>query len=50
MGGGFDDALAMEGSNLYAPDLSNPIVVSALSFVLGAIFGLISEKVAGILK
>lgn len=50
MGGGFDDALAMEGSNLYAPDLSNPIVVSALSFVLGAIFGLISEKVAGMLK
>jgi hypothetical protein len=50
MGGGFDDALIMEGSNMYAVDLANPIIVSALSFVFGAVFGLISEKVAGMLK
>ena len=50
MGGVFDDALIMEGSNLYAVDLANPIIVSALSFVFGAVFGLISEKVAGMLK
>jgi hypothetical protein len=40
----------MEGSNLYSVDLANPIIVSALSFVFGAVFGLISEKVAGMLK
>ena len=50
MGGGFDDALIMEGSNLYAVDLANPIIVSALSFVFGSVFGLLSEKGAGMLK
>ena len=50
LGGGFDDALIMESGNLYAPELANPIVTSAISFIFGAVFGLISEKVAGLLK
>ena len=50
MGTGFNDALDMEGANLIALDLANPIIVTSLSFVLGSVFGLISEKVAGMLK
>jgi hypothetical protein len=50
MGTGFNDALGMEGANLIALDLANPIIVTSLSFVLGSVFGLISEKVAGMLK
>jgi len=50
MGTGFNDALGMEGANLIALELANPIIVTSLSFVLGSVFGLISEKVAGMLK
>lgn len=35
---------------LMRPDLSNPAIVVALSMVVGAVFGIISEKVAGVLS
>lgn len=40
-----DDGLAM----LTAPTLGNPVVTIALSMIVGAVFGYVSEKVAGAL-
>lgn len=42
--------LATDGlANLTAASLANPVVTIALSMVVGAIFGIVSEKVAGAL-
>lgn len=35
---------------MMAPSLDNPFVMIAISLILGAIFGIVSEKVAGMLK
>jgi hypothetical protein len=35
--------------NLTAPSLQNPVVVVILSMIVGAVFGYVSEKVAGML-
>ena len=35
--------------NLSAPAMANPVVVIILSMIVGAIFGWVSEKVAGML-
>ncbi|HET6377381.1 MAG TPA: DUF1097 domain-containing protein [Methylocella sp.] len=39
----------MKGGNLMAPNMENPVVVVILSMIIGAVFGYVSEKVAGVL-
>ena len=36
-------------ASLASPSMANPVLLMALSFVLGAVFGLVSGKVAGML-
>jgi hypothetical protein len=40
-------ALSTNNMAVTATDLSNPVIIVAISTVLGAIFGLVSSKVAG---
>ncbi|MFO7476948.1 MAG: DUF1097 domain-containing protein [Methyloceanibacter sp.] len=39
----------MKGGNLTAVSMENPVVVIVLSMMIGAVFGYVSEKVAGML-
>jgi hypothetical protein len=39
----------MKGGSMTAPSLENPVVVVILSMIVGAVFGYVSEKVAGML-
>ena len=39
----------MKGGNMTAASLENPVVVIILSMIIGAVFGYVSEKVAGML-
>jgi len=39
----------MKGGSMTAPSLENPVVVVILSMILGAVFGYVSEKLAGML-
>ena len=42
--------LTAEGAaNLTAPSMANPVVVIILSMIVGAVFGYVSEKIAGML-
>jgi hypothetical protein len=36
-------------ASLTAADLTNPVLLLSLSFVIGALFGLVSGKLAGVL-
>lgn len=42
-------ALSANNMNVTAMDLTNPVLLVALSAVIGAIFGMLSNKVAGML-
>ena len=41
--------LLMTGANATAADFSNPLILSVVSIIVGAIFGMLSGKLAGIL-
>jgi hypothetical protein len=40
----------LSGASLTAPNLANPLICVSISLVVGALFGIVSEKFAGILK
>lgn len=41
--------LLMTGANATAADFSNPLILAAVSIIVGAVFGLLSSKLAGII-
>lgn len=41
--------LLMTGANATAADFSNPLILVAVSIIVGAVFGLLSSKLAGII-
>jgi Protein of unknown function (DUF1097) len=40
----------LSGASLTAANLANPLICVAVSLVVGGLFGIVSEKLAGILK